>query len=258
MQLAQFNDSYPPVTDGVAMAMHNYALWLNRKYGECCVVTPQHPMADDDEEFQVIRFASMPMIIEKDYMLGLPEIAFKAVHTLDTMPLELVHTHCPFASGTLALMTARKKDIPMVATFHSKYADDFSQRLNSENAGKLAAWYTSKFFAQADEVWAVNSSTAKTLQEYGYRGPVTVMPNGCDFGPMERTEGIRQGVLRRLSLPDRPILLFVGRLVEQKNVGFLMNALKKKTWIARFCWSGMEKTPPLINKRPRRWAFLKG
>ncbi len=227
MHLAQFNDSYPPVTDGVAMVMHNYALWLNRKHGSCCVVTPNHPMADDHAEFPVYRFASMPMSVEKEYMLGLPEIAFKTFHTLDTMPLDLVHTHCPFASGTLALMTARKKDIPLVATFHSKYADDFAQRLNSENAGKLAAWYTAKFFSQVDEVWAVSNGTAQTLREYGYRGPITVMPNGCDFGPTERTADNRADILRQYGLPDRPLLLFVGRLVEQKNVNLLLQATAK-------------------------------
>ncbi len=227
MHLAQFNDSYPPVTDGVAVTMHNYALWLNRKHGSCCVVTPKHPLADDHEEFPIFRFASMPMSVEKDYMLGLPEIAFKTFHTLDTMPLDLVHTHCPFASGTLALMTARKKDIPLIATFHSKYADDFAQRLNSENAGKLAAWYTAKFFSQADAVWAVSNGTAQTLRDYGYRGPITVMPNGCDFGPTERTADNRAAILRQFGLPDKPLLLFVGRLVEQKNVNLLLRAVAK-------------------------------
>lgn len=225
MYYAQFNDSFPPVMDGVAQAMLNYALWLNRKHATCCAVTPQHPMADDHEEFQVIRFASMPMLIEKEYMLGLPEIAFRAAHLLESLPLDLVHAHCPFASGTLALMTARKMDIPLVATFHSKYADDFAQRLKAENAGKIAAWYTAKFYAQADEVWTVNKSTAQTLMEYGYRGPVTVMPNGCDFLPMERTRANRQKVLQQHRLPDRPLLLFVGRLVEQKNVSLLLQAL---------------------------------
>ena len=220
MYYAQFNDSFPPVTDGVAQAMLNYALWLNRKHATCCAVTPQHPMADDHEEFQVIRFASMPMLIEKEYMLGLPEIAFKSAHILESLPLNLVHAHCPFASGTLAMMTARKKNIPLVATFHSKYADDFTQRLKTENAGKLAAWYTARFYSEADEVWAVNNSTARTLQEYGYRGPVTVMPNGCDFEPMERTGENRRKILSRFALEDKPLLLFVGRLVEQKNVGF--------------------------------------
>jgi len=188
-------------------------------------VTPHFPKAHDGKEFPVLRFSSVPTFIAKDYSLGLPDIAFKTFHRLETMHLDLVHSHCPFASGTLALMIARKKDIPLVATFHTKYADDFAQRLKTENAGKIVARYTAKYYSQADEVWAANSSTAKTLQAYGYRGPVTVMPNGCDFEPTERTETNRRSVLREYALADKPLLLFVGRLVEQKNVGFLLKAL---------------------------------
>lgn len=225
MYFAEFNDSFPPLTDGVAQTVRNYALWLNRKHGKCCVVTPQHPLADDHEEFPVMRFVSMPLFIVKDYKLGLPDIAFKTFHRLDTLPLDLVHAHCPFASGSLALMIARKKDIPVVATFHTKYKDDFAQRLKMENAGKIAAKYTAKYYSLVDEVWAVNAASAETLHEYGYRGPVTVMPNGCDFMPMERTDENKREVKRLYGLDDKPLLLFVGRLVEQKNVSFLLKAL---------------------------------
>jgi hypothetical protein len=140
MYYAQFNDSYPPQTDGVAQTMRNYAVWLNKMQDTtCCVVTPQHRLADDRELFPVIRFISVPLPLAKEYNLGLPEIAFRTTVRLDSLPLDLVHAHCPFASGTLALMTARKKNIPMVATFHTKFADDFAQRLKMENAGKIAA-----------------------------------------------------------------------------------------------------------------------
>lgn len=170
----------------------------------------------------------------KEYSLGLPEIAFRTSQKLDSLPLDLVHAHCPFASGTLALKTAYRKDIPLVATFHSKFADDFAQRLKMENAGKIAARYTAKFFSQADEVWAVNSSTARTLQEYGYRGPVTVMPNGCDFEPLARTEKNRREMLKKFHLEDKPLLLFVGRVVEQKNIPFLLKALNLLKTSAEF------------------------
>jgi glycosyltransferase involved in cell wall biosynthesis len=229
MYYAMFNESYPPQTDGVAQTTRNYAVWLNRKHGDCCVVAPQHALAaghESDEEFPVIRFASMPLFLVKEYSLGLPQIAFRTSTRLEGLPIDLVHAHCPFASGTLAMKTALKKDVPLVATFHSKFADDFAQRLKMENAGKIAARYTAKFFGEADEAWAVNNSTAQTLREYGYRGPITVMPNGCDFEPLARTPANRKAVQKQFGLADRPLLLFVGRVVEQKNIPFLLQALR--------------------------------
>ena len=121
-----------------------------------------------------------------------------------------------------------------MATFHTKFADDFAQRLKMENAGKIAARYMAKFFSQADEVWAVNSSTARTLQEYGYRGPVTVMPNGCDFEPWRARKKNRREMLKKFQLEDKPLLLFVGRVVEQKNIPFLLKALNLLKTSAEF------------------------
>ena len=227
MYFAEFNDSFPPQTDGVAQTMRNYAYWLNRKYAPTCAVAPAFRGMHSHEEFPVIRFISMPLLLDRNYSLGLPEIAFRTSRRLDEMPLSLVHAHCPFASGTLALQTARKQGIPLVATFHTKFADDFAQRTGIPNAYQIAATYTAKFFTQADAAWAVNASSAGTLREYGYRGPVTIMPNGCDFTPRERTAENRAAMLRQFGLEDKPLLLFVGRVVEQKNISFLLESVAR-------------------------------
>ena len=41
------NDSFPPVIDGVANAVTNYARVIEKDYGSATVVTPYYPDADD-------------------------------------------------------------------------------------------------------------------------------------------------------------------------------------------------------------------
>ena len=41
-----FCDSFPPVMDGVAVCMENYARWMQKKVGGVCVITPNVPDAD--------------------------------------------------------------------------------------------------------------------------------------------------------------------------------------------------------------------
>ena len=43
---------------------------------------------------------------------------------LEEAPFELVHAHAPFLAGLAARRIAKKRNIPLVATFHSKYYDD--------------------------------------------------------------------------------------------------------------------------------------
>ena len=51
------NDSFPPVIDGVANAVTNYASVIQRGYGDATVVTPYYPDADDSiYPFPVLRY----------------------------------------------------------------------------------------------------------------------------------------------------------------------------------------------------------
>ena len=46
MKVCLMNDSFPPVIDGVANAVLNYARTITEKRGECVVVTPEYPGAE--------------------------------------------------------------------------------------------------------------------------------------------------------------------------------------------------------------------
>lgn len=41
--------------------------------------------------------------------------------------LDIVHAHSPFHAGSEALRLAAVRKLPLVATFHSKYYDDFPE-----------------------------------------------------------------------------------------------------------------------------------
>ena len=48
-----FNDSFPPILDGVTLAVENYVYWLSRKGHTPCVVTPWNP-EKQDYPFEVV------------------------------------------------------------------------------------------------------------------------------------------------------------------------------------------------------------
>ena len=56
------NDSFPPVTDGVANAVVNYAKNLTQDGKRATVVTPAYPDADDTQfGFPVVRYPSVDL-----------------------------------------------------------------------------------------------------------------------------------------------------------------------------------------------------
>ena len=53
------NDSFPPIIDGVANAVVNYAKILTETEGLCAVATPEYPGVVDDYPFPVVRYPSI-------------------------------------------------------------------------------------------------------------------------------------------------------------------------------------------------------
>ncbi|MGE5557815.1 MAG: glycosyltransferase [Bacillota bacterium] len=223
----QFNDSFPPIMDGVANAVCNYAYWLREKEGAAYVVTPACPGSRDQYKFKVLRYFSLPLVVRPAYRLGIPALDRTFLKSLEAVPFRLVHAHCPFSAGSLALETARKRGIPCVASFHTKYYDDFKEALKSAAAARLLTEYVVKFYTAADAVWAVNDSSAETLRGYGFKGKIDVIGNGADLEPLPGREQAAAVVRERLGFSrEELVFLYTGQLVPQKNVRLILEALR--------------------------------
>ncbi|MFO7611670.1 MAG: glycosyltransferase [Clostridia bacterium] len=226
MITAQFNDSFPPIADGVALGVKNYALWLNRKYGRAYAVVPEFPGYTDDEEFPVIRYKSIPYYPRKPYRIGLHGISFEAKRILSDISLDIVHARTPFSSGAFAHQIAREKNIPIVATFHSQYYYDIKEQVLSETITRGLLKRIADFYESTDAVWTVNNKTAATLREYGYRGDIDIMGNGTDFKMPANYEKIRAVVGREYNIkPCEFMLMYTGQLVWHKNLRLIVEGL---------------------------------
>ena len=95
-------------------------------------------------------------------------------------PFDIVHAHSPFSSGLEAMRIAKKLNVPLVATFHSKFYDDAMKITHSKMISRTGVNTIVDFFNKCDAVWAVNDGTAKVLREYGFGGKITVMENGYE------------------------------------------------------------------------------
>jgi len=79
------------------------------------------------------------------------------------------------------LSVAKKKKVPLVATFHSKYRDDFERSVHNKRIAKLMTNEVIRFFEKADEVWIPQAAVEETIREYGFKGKVVVVENGNDL-----------------------------------------------------------------------------
>ena len=225
----QFNDSYFPIMDGVGITAHNYARWLNEKYGRTVLVAPKVKDYEDDEDYRVYRFKSVLLPGMNPYRVGLPLIDITFKKKLKKLHFDIVHGHSPFISGQLAQQLARKRGIPLVATFHTKFRDDFRKVLNNNLFVDFLMNLTLDFYNSADVVWVPNKSTGQTLREYGYKGKFEIMPNGTDMEIPDKSKRLK---LRKAGLEitgadgNQFTLLFVGQHRWEKNVRMIIDSLR--------------------------------
>lgn len=221
-----FNDSFPPIMDGVSLTAQNYAYWLNKKNQPVCVFTPRTPNYIDVKQYPVYRYTSFPIFGRKPYRLGLPEIDFSLKATIDNIQFGLVHAHCPFSSGNMALQIAKQQKVPLVATFHSKYRENFEKYVHNKYIAKLMVKHIMHFYDKADEVWISQPSVEETIRKYGFKGNVEVVGMGNDYNTNEPIEPIKKQARYELQIMENEIVfLFVGQLIWEKNIRLIAESL---------------------------------
>ena len=225
-----FNDNFPPILDGVGLTAQNYAYWLHEKGYDVRVITPYAPNAEEvinAASYKINRYISIPIPFRHPYRYGLPYIDLPFMRNWRKMRFELVHAHCPFTTADLAYSAAQKQHIPLVATFHSKYRQDFEHNVKNPKVVDWMVRHLISFFEKADEVWIPQAAVEPTIREYGFKGHVEVVENGNDFyTPSVQIEAMRVEMREELGLlPDETMLLFVGQHIWEKNIGFILDAL---------------------------------
>jgi len=237
-----FNDSFPPVIDGVANVVLNYAKTLGEMGWNCTVVAPDAPGTPRGEEVRVLRYKSLPLPGRYPFRIGLPAVDLKLKKKLDKIEADIIHVHCPFSSGWLGVDLARDRKIPVVGTFHSQYAYDFKNAVQFDFLVKISLSAVVRFYNKMDYVWVPNDFAGKALMSYGYNGKYLCMPNGSDFINEDDLADLRQKGSQFLNAKqDEFILMFVGRLVKEKNLLLLcetMNELVKKGTKCRLVFFG--------------------
>ncbi len=225
LSFAQFNDGYPPVMDGVVTCVRNYAYWLNQKYGECTLFVPDKRHASYNETYRVVGYRSFPLIRRRPYRVGMPMLDMQYRSALKQSHFDLAHAHSPFSAGVEALRLGKERNIPVVATFHSKYYDDFYAYTKSKALSSQGVRILMRRFEQMDSVWTVSESAAQTLRSYGYRGPVVIMPNGADLVmPENPTRLVKRSDEVAMIPTGVPVFLFVGQMIWQKNIRLILEA----------------------------------
>ena len=222
------NDSFPPLIDGVANTVVNYATYIQKNHGNAIVATPYNPEARDDFPFPVLRYRSFDTTRLVGYRAGYP-FSVEAMRQLKEADISLIHSHCPFVSTFLARTLRAAIDVPVVFTYHTKFDVDIAKIVGDHPSlqEKIAKVVVMNVQA-CNEVWVVSHGAGENLRSLGYEGDYVVMENGVEFPRGRIDEETVGSVTAQYDLPPQvPVFLFVGRMMWYKGLRIIVDALAR-------------------------------
>lgn len=156
-----------------------------------------------------------------NYRLPLSPRAWRA--TLDALEPDLIEVGDAFHPAWCAAAVARRRNIPLIAFFHSDLAHLLGRRFGPGMESAVAR-YLRAVYSRFDLVLAPSRTMCAYLSRIGV--PRTALqPLGVDtgiFSPVRRTLDLR----RVLELPaDARLLVFAGRFSDEKNLDVLRGTM---------------------------------
>ncbi len=219
-----FNDSFPPMIDGVAQTVKNYAENLSRTDGcRVTVVTPKYRGVSDHYPFEVVRYPSLSVGARIGYRVGVP-FDPQTIRRLRAKRFDIMHIHSPFASSVLVSAINRRPRVPTVLTYHTRFDLDLKKRVPNPAMRAVSMKFLLENVKAVDEVWVVTRSSGRFLRDIGYEGRFHVMENGTDFARGKASPAAMASLRETYRLrEDIPVFLFVGRMMWYKNLRLMLD-----------------------------------
>ncbi len=233
MNIALFTDSYIPTKSGIVTVVLQLRKVL-REMGHHVVIVTVKPRGYHDPEVDndpdILRILSVPTPFKiPDQYIGFP-FEHVIIPFLRQHKIQIIHSHTEFFIAHAAKLSGRKLHIPVVATTHTLWEDFYEYYLPLGRyipvkiIRKVVKRLYKKFYALINVSGKARDYFKEPFMLPGT--PSAIIPNALDSGSFIRKPATEEEIaaLRRNwgIAPDDIVLLFLGRVVEEKRVEELL------------------------------------
>lgn len=249
-------DEWYPNVDGVVVVVDNLVKNLS-KYADVTLVIPKTNDNNYISPCNIIQIDSIPVIVA-DYRLAIPDLEpFKLKKQFKNINFDIIHIHSPFSIGKLGIRIAKSKNIPVIATMHTRWEFEFEKYLKSKFLAKLCVKYLIKSYNKCYSSIALNKSLINVYKNYGYKGKYEIINNGTDLEIVKDKKKSLERVNNLFNLnKDERVMLFVGRIISIKNIFFILDTLrelKNRGFNFKMIYIGDGPDYNMLNKRIKKY-----
>lgn len=228
MRILMISDVYYPRINGVSTSIQTFRRELQMLGVESTLIAPAYDGQDKlvyDLENEIIRvpagrvmFDPEDRILKKKYLRDIREM-------LAAQEFSLIHIQTPFIAHYMGMTLARDLGLPVIETYHTFFEEYFYHYIPFLPKGVLrfaARWFSRTQCNRLDALVVPSTAMHAKLSSYGITTPMAIIPTGINMPAVADVD--EKAFLRRHEIPtDKPILLHVGRVAFEKNIGFLID-----------------------------------
>lgn len=233
MNIGLFTDTYYPEINGVANSVYTLKNELERRGHNVYVITTTSP-GSPKHEYNVFRVHSMPFVFMKDRRVG-TVYQRKFANLIKKLNLDIIHTHTEFSLRLFAILMSKELNIPIVHTYHTIY-EDYTHyfapiALLNNRAKAFARYYTRRCCNKVEEVIVPTAKVEELLMSYNVYRNINVIPTGINLSKFYKGNFTKDQILetkQRFGIkPEEKVILYLGRVSAEKNIGELLQAFPK-------------------------------
>lgn len=225
MRIALFTGNYNYVREGANQALNRAVSHVERNGHQVRVYSPvtRTPAFEPAGTLVPVRSIALPVRSEFRLGLGLPRAVRR---DLIAFAPDLVHVSTPDISGMRAQSFARRRNLPVVASLHTRF-EAYLEHYGLGKARPAAEALLRRFYRRSDHILVPTDDLRSAMIETVGHERVSVWSRGVDrelFDPARRDTDWR----RRHGWGDGdPVVLFFGRLVREKGVDAFIAAIRR-------------------------------
>jgi len=223
MNILFVSDVFFPRVNGVSTSINTFATELRALGHQVTLIAPSYTDEDKQEEW-IVRVPSHKIYFDpEDRLMNFGKLKALLPWIRDKH-FDVIHIHTPFTAHYVGIHFGKKLDIPVVETYHTFFEDYLHHYLPfipQFISRKLARTISRRQCNAVDGIVSPSKPMLDVLKQYGIKTPAEVVATGLDDSSFASVDGEHFRMSHDIPL-TQPMLLFVGRVAHEKNIGFLL------------------------------------
>ena len=223
MNILFISDVFFPRVNGVSTSINTFAKELRALGHQVTLIVPSYTDEDKQEEW-IVRVPSHKIYFDpEDRLMNFGKLKALLPWIRDKH-FDIIHIHTPFTAHYVGIHFGKKLDIPVVETYHTFFEDYLHHYLPfipQFISRKLARTISRRQCNAVDGIVSPSKPMLDVLKQYGIKTPAEVVATGLDESSFASVDGEHFRMSHDIPLAQ-PMLLFVGRVAHEKNIGFLL------------------------------------